>query len=135
MHERDVQGLIDQVFPTVDTIEIDKEAIYANGRWRIDKLVHQPKSILFEKLKIDSMTCIDENDLDEYESMGYEERMALEIPVRYHSIAHNNLERSEIGNRPFIIPRKAYDKKEGLLPDFLKPEYYEVIGSFKSRTI
>ncbi len=135
MHERDVQGLIDQVFPTVDTIEIDKEAIYVNGQWRIDKLVHKPKSILFEKLKIDSMICIDESDLHSYESMGYEERMALEIPVRYHSVAHNKLERSEVGNRPFIIPEKAYDTEEGLLPDFLRPEFYTVIGSFKSRTL
>lgn len=125
LHERDVQTLIDAVFPTVDTIEIDKDAIYVDGRWRIDKLVHKPKSVLFDKLEIDSAICVVEGqDIANYEKMGYDERMALEIPVKYKSIAYTGLNRSDIGNRPFIIPQKAYDDKMGLLPEFLKPEYY-----------
>lgn len=125
LHERDVQRLIDQVFPVIDTIEIDKEAIYVAGRWEIEKLVHRPKSVLFDKLEIDSMVCITQDDQTAYESMGYEERMALEIPVRYHSIAHNGLDRSISGNRPFIIPNRAYNEVMGLLAAYLKPEFYD----------
>lgn len=125
LHERDVQALIDSVFPTVDTIEIDKDAIFVEGRWRIDKLVHKPKSVLFDKLEIDSALCVIEGqDIADYEKMDYDERMALEIPVRYKSIAYTGLNRSNIGNRPFIIPQKAYNDKMGLLPEFLKPDYY-----------
>jgi CRISPR-associated endonuclease/helicase Cas3 len=106
-------------------MEIDKDAIYVGGRWRIDKLVHVPKSVLFEKLEIDSASCVVEGeDEAKYERMGYDERMALEIPVRYNSIAYTGLRRSEIGSRPFIIPQKAYHDEMGLLPEFLKPEYY-----------
>ncbi|MFN8343951.1 MAG: CRISPR-associated helicase Cas3' [Spirosomataceae bacterium] len=125
LRERDVQKLIDTVFPTVDTIEIDKEAIYVEGRWRIEKLVHKPKSVLFDKLEIDSAICVIEGtDAAQYEKMGYDERMALEIPTRYKAIAYTGLNRSEVGNRPFIIPKKAYDDDIGLLPEFLRPEYY-----------
>ena len=125
LHERKVQNLIDVVFPTVDTIEIDKDAIYVDGRWRIDKLVHRPKSVLFEKLEIDSaIGVLEGEDIANYERMGYDERMALEIPVKYKSIAYTGLNRSEIGSRPFIVPQMAYDEEMGLLPEFLKPEFY-----------
>jgi len=123
--ERDIQRLIDTVFPTVDSIEIDKEAIYVNGHWRITKLMHHPKSVLFDKLEIDSMVCITQDDQPTYESSGYETRMGVEIPVRYHSVAHAGLDRSAIGNRPFIVPNRAYDDTLGLLAPFLKPEYYD----------
>lgn len=125
LREREIQRLIDQVFPTVDSIEIDKEAIYVNGKWRIDKLVHHPKSVLFEKLDIDSMVCITQDDQVDYERLGYETRMGLEIPVRYHSVAHAGLDRSVIGNRPFIVPNQSYDQTLGLLSDYLKPEHYD----------
>ncbi len=125
LHERDIQGLIDQVFPTVDNIEIEKEAIYKNGGWDIEKLRHKPKSVLFDKLEIDSMVCITQDDQTDYECFGYETRMGLEIPVRYHSVAHAGLDRSAIGNRPFIVPNQAYDNTLGLLADKLKPEFYD----------
>jgi CRISPR-associated endonuclease/helicase Cas3 len=125
LHERDVQNLIDQVFPTVDTIEIDKDAIYQEGQWIMKKLVHRPKSVLFEKLEIDSaIGVLEGQDIANYELMNYDERMALEIPVKYKSIAYTGLNRSEIGSRPFIVPQKAYDEEMGLLPEFLKPEFY-----------
>ena len=124
LHERDVQALIDQVFPDVDNILIDKDAIYVNGRWRIEKLVHKPKSVLFDALEIDSMVCVTEADQQSYEQAGYDERMAYEIPVRYHSIAHNGLARSEIGNKPFIVPNKAYDTVLGLQMSLTLPAFY-----------
>ena len=124
LHERDVQQLIDHVFPTVDSIEIDKEAIYKNGQWDIEKLVHRPKSVLFEKLEIDSAICITQADQADYERMGYEERMALEIPVRYHAVAHTGLDQSAIGNRPFVVPNRAYDPELGLQREFLSPTFY-----------
>lgn len=114
MHERDVQGLIDQVFPDVDNVQIDKDAIYLHGHWRIEKLVHKSKSVLFDALEIDSMVCITQGDRQAYEQAGYEGRMAYEIPVRYHSIAHNGLARSEAGSKPFIVPDSAYDQVVGL---------------------
>lgn len=123
--ERDIQRLIDSVFPTVDSIEIDKEAIYVEGHWRIDKLVHYPKSVLFDKLEIDSMICITQDDQPDYERLDYETRMGLEIPVRYHSVAHAGLDRSPIGNKPFIVPNRAYDETLGLLGAYLKPEFYD----------
>lgn len=130
LRERDIQRLIDEVFPAVDSIEIDKEAIYTNGRWRIDKLVHHPKSVLFDKLEIDSMVCITQNDQPHYEKMGYESRMGLEIPVRYHSVAHAGLERSAKGNRPFIVPNRAYNETLGLLATYLRPDFYDNANRF-----
>lgn len=126
LRERDVQRLIDQVFPNVDDIRIDKDAIYVNGRWRIEQLVHKPKSVLFDILEIDSMICVTEADQQAYEQAGYEERMAYEIPVRYHSVAHNELARSDMGNKPFIVPDKAYDSVLGLQMAFAHPEFYNI---------
>lgn len=126
LHERNVQCLIDQVFPDIDNILIDKDAIYVSGQWRIEKLVHKAKSVLFDALGIDSMICVTEADQQAYEQAGYEERMAYEIPVRYHSIAHNELARSEIGNKPFIVPNKAYDPILGLQMTFAYPKFYNI---------
>ena len=69
-------------------------------------------SILFELLDIDSVSGICEEDQSEYENSNFEKRIELEIPVRYNSV--RNLRQSLKGNKPFIIPDRAYDKDLGL---------------------
>ena len=124
LEEKSLQSRIDAVFPEVEDIGIEKEAIFSNGRWRIDKLQHRAKSVLLDKLEIDSVSCITQADRNAYESANYEERMQYEIPVRYHAIAHRQLEQSSIGNRPFIVPDCAYDIEKGLQIDLVRPENY-----------
>ena len=53
------------------------------------------------------------------------ERIEMEIPVSYHSIAQRNLDQLNKGSHPFVIPNKGYDEEKGLLPDLCKIEYYQ----------
>jgi CRISPR-associated endonuclease/helicase Cas3 len=126
LHEADVQKMIDEVFPEIDRVTIEKDAVYKEGRWRIEKLVHYPKSVLLELLDIDNAICIKESDETAYENSSYEDRMQLEIPTSYRSIAFLGLRQSEKGNKPFVVPDKAYAKELGLQKEFLKPENYDV---------
>ncbi|MEX2336296.1 MAG: CRISPR-associated helicase Cas3' [Fulvivirga sp.] len=113
LKERDLQEKIDYVFPVIDFLNIEEHAVFkSDGRITIDQLTHRRKSILFELLDIDSVSCICEGDLDEYENSYFERRLELEIPVRYFNVRSMN--QAQNGNRPFIIPDKAYDKKQGL---------------------
>jgi len=69
-------------------------------------------------LDIDSVACIVEADEQHYLTGNYEERMQLEIPVRYWSVCHFN--QLNEGNRPFIVPDSAYTEEAGLNLDTLK---------------
>ena len=42
----------------------------------------------------------------------FERRLELEIPVRYYAV--RNLNQAQKGNKPFVIPDKAYDYYSGL---------------------
>jgi CRISPR-associated endonuclease/helicase Cas3 len=113
LRERELQSRIDYVFPMIDFLNIEEHAVFkSDGRITIDKLTHRSKSILFDLLDIDSVSCITEEDQVKYENSFFEERLEMEIPVRYFSV--HNMSQSQKGNKPFIIPDKAYDNDLGL---------------------
>lgn len=113
LRERDLQRKIDHVFPKINFLNIEEHSIFKrDGRIKIDKLTHHGKSILFELLDIDSVSCIRESDVDEYENSFFEKRLEMEIPVRYFNVRDMN--QAQSGNKPFIIPDKAYDQESGL---------------------
>ncbi|AEI51284.1 CRISPR-associated helicase/endonuclease Cas3 [Runella slithyformis] len=121
LKERDLQNKIDTVFTEIDFLNIEEHSKFkSDGRITIDKLTHVSKSILFELLDIDSVACIREADQEEYETSYFERRLELEIPVRYFSV--HKMNQSEKGNKPFIIPDKAYDMEKGLMLKSIKEE-------------
>ncbi len=112
LRERELQKMIDSVYPTIDFMDIETHAIFkSNGQIRIDQLTHREKSILLELLEIDSVCCITESDEIRYHAAHFKKRLDMEIPVRYHYV--KNKRQSTKGHRPYIIPDSAY-KEEGL---------------------
>lgn len=126
MKERDAQLMIDTVYPSIEFVNIDLNAVFKDGKWMIKELWHNSKSALLETLDIDSVACIDEADKDLYDTSAYEEQAKMEIPVSYRSVGYRGLDKAATGSKPFIIPSKAYDNELGLLVDFAKPEFYNV---------
>jgi len=113
LRERELQEKIDYVFPEIDFMNIEEHSVFkSDGRIVIDYLTHRSKSILFDLLDIDSVTCICEGDVEEYENSFFERRLELEIPVRYFHVRTMN--QVQTGNKPFIIPDKAYETESGL---------------------
>ena len=126
MEECHVQEMIDKVYPKIDFQNIDfTGVVFLEGKWVLKALCHHPKSALLETLDINSAVCITEDDKDRYLCVNALERVEMEIPVSYHSIAHRNLEQLNKGSHPFVIPNKGYDEEKGLLPDLCKIEYYQ----------
>lgn len=126
MEETKVQAMLDTVYPDTRFMNIDYTGVaFANGQWQLMELCHRPKSALLDTLDIDSAVCITENDKMMYEENKNNSRMELEIPVSFRSVGYRQLEQSEIGSRPFILPDKAYNDELGLLTDYAKPEYYK----------
>jgi len=129
LQERDLQHKIDQVFTKIDFLTIEQHSVFkSDGKFTLPKLTHRGKSILFELLKIDSVSCITEDDVEAYEEGDFERRLELEIPVAYWSVA--KMEQSKKGNKPFIIPEAAYSKEMGLDPSKIKQEYFNVLNRF-----
>jgi CRISPR-associated endonuclease/helicase Cas3 len=128
--ERNVQELIDTVYSDIQFVDIDLNAVYSAGQWLIKSLWHHPKSALLETLDIDSVTCIDESDRALYDRANYSEQSKMEIPVSYRSVGYADLEKATAGSRPFVVPRKAYDKEVGFLAEFAKTEFYDVSSRF-----
>ena len=126
MEECRVQEMIDKVYPDIDFHNIDYTGVaFSNGNWLLTELCHYPKSALLEALDINSAVCITEEDKERYLSANGLERIEMEIPVSYHSMAHRKLEQLDKGTRPFVVPNKGYDNEKGLLPDMCKTEYYQ----------
>jgi len=112
LHERELQRKIDAVFPKVNVMEIENHSIFKkDGQLAIDYLTHRPKSYLLELLEIDSVSCILDQDIEQYENASFEERMMLEIPARYWQV--KDFQQSKYGNKPFIIPSHAYNEEIG----------------------
>lgn len=119
LHERNIQKKINEVFPTVDMPEIEEHAIFKkSGEWTINGLTHRPKSFLLDRLDIDGVVCIVEADEQRYLAGNFEERIQMEIPIRYWSVRQFN--QLQEGNRPFIVPDSAYSEEAGLDLDKLK---------------
>lgn len=112
LHETDLQGKIDVVFPKVNVMDIETHSIFKkDGSMVIDFLTHRPKSYLLDLLEIDSVSCIIEDDIERYENATFEDRMMMEIPARYWSV--HKFPQCEYGNKPFIVPNHAYSYENG----------------------
>lgn len=125
MRESETQMFIDTVYPSIEFVNIDLNAVFKDEKWIIKELWHNSKSAILETLDIDSVSCIDEADKDIYESATYEDQVQMEIPVSYRSVAYRGLDKSAYGSKPFIIPSKAYNKELGFLIEFAKTEFYD----------
>ena len=125
LKESSLQRLINQVYPSVKIMDINLDAVFANGQWRLKELWHLPKSALLEKLDIDSVSCITEEDKDAYREANPEERIIMEIPVNYNSVRWKKLDQMQIGSNPFIIPDSAYSAEKGLNFSLVNTENYD----------
>lgn len=131
LKERDLQDKIDAVFQNFENIDIEQESILQNGQFIIRTLTHKPKSVLLEMLDIDSVTCIRESDVDEYERVSEDDRIGFEIPVNFKSIAYKKLDKlRKTGSRPFVVPDMAYSETIGLEIAKAIPENYDSSKSF-----
>lgn len=127
LKETELQSLINSVYPEIERLDIDLDAVFVNEKWRLKELCHLPKSALIEKLDIDSVACITQEDDEtgKYRDANKEERILMEIPVRYNSLRWKNLKQSNIGTHPFIIPDIAYSSERGLNLTKLGPQNYD----------
>ena len=125
LEESSLQDLIDTVYPIIDFKSIDwSGAIFKEGEWCIKELCHHAKSALLDVLDINSATCIRESDREDYLNNPLD-RMPLEIPVSYNSIAYKGLLQIETGSLPFIIPDEAYDNERGFLMEFAQNRIFK----------
>jgi len=127
--EKELQEKIDCVFTEIDFMNIEEHTIFkVDESIRIDKLTHRSKSILFELLDIDSVSCICESDLYDYETGDFEQRLNLEIPVRYFWVKAKR--QSEKGNKPFLVPNGAYSEETGLDVSKIETAMHDVTHQF-----
>ena len=116
LRETELQSLINQVYPKIERLDIDLDAVFVDGKWRLKELWHLSKSALIEKLDIDSVVCITQEDDEsgKYREADKEERILMEIPVRYSSLRWKKLKQLDVGSHPFVVPDIAYSSERGL---------------------
>lgn len=113
MDERNIQTLIDKVYPDIKHINSELNTVYENKNWRIKELYHYSKNSLVELLHIESETCITQNDEEKYIGATRREKRLMEIPVNYNSIRWLNLRKIKYGANPCIIPDNSYSAEKG----------------------
>lgn len=125
LREASLQMLIDDVYPKIEKIDIDLDAVFVNNQWCLKELRHLPKSALIEKLDIDSVSCITQADAETYKVCDARQRLLMEIPIRYQSLRWKKLEQLSVGSHPFVIPDEAYSIDRGLNMKKVGAEYYD----------
>jgi CRISPR-associated endonuclease/helicase Cas3 len=115
LHERDAQMLIDSVFIEGNEVSIDLTSIFRDGKFWLQELTHQPRSVLLDALEIETASCIRQSEMYEYPKINFEERTKMEIPVSFKAVVFRDLKRLDhSGTNPFIVPDEAYDDVLGL---------------------
>lgn len=106
LEENTLQDKINKVYPVIDMKEIDIHIIDNGGVFKLKELTNNNKSVLVEALDIESVSCILESDREEYLTANWEERIQLEIPINFRTIARfiKKYEQLEVGSYPFVIP-------------------------------
>jgi len=114
--EKNLQHLLDTVYPALDMKSIDLYLIFREGAWQIPKLCNAKRSVLLEALEVDGACCILSSEVELYEKARRNERIMMEIPVNRKSLYSigQDLPRAETGSRPFIVEDTMYDSKRGL---------------------
>lgn len=119
LRERDVQSLLDRVYPAVEVPKMDLHFIQDEHGFAIQELQHHPKSALVKALEIDGEACVLESDREIYLRGDAETRQRLLIPVP-PSYRRFNWPKLDVGARPFLVPDSLYDPGGlplGLVPD------------------
>ena len=111
LREANVQDRIDAVYPEVEIPEVDTHFIWQDGRYRIQKLQHHPKSVLLKALNINSETCILRSEAQQYADAGWEERqqMHIPVPVSFARFEEEWGRLPDIGHEPLCAPDHLYN--------------------------
>ncbi len=117
LKEKDVQQKIDAVYPEVALKEIEPHLLLTEEGYKLERLAHRPKSIILDTLEIDSATCILEADRGTYIEGSWAERIELEIPVNWRTLAGQQAkgkyeQLQGIGSFPFVVPQSEIEHQE-----------------------
>lgn len=111
LKERSLQEKIDLVYPVANTKKIDIHLICKDGRYVLRELTSRKEAVLVKALEIESAACILEEDREAYLAAGWEERIGMEIPVNWKTIAPYRWEYEQlnVGSNPFVVPMPEED--------------------------
>lgn len=110
LKETELQRLINEAYGEVAVPSIDVHL--ATGEMApLRELCHRPKSVLIDALEIEGAVCILESDRERYISTYGVERMKLEIPVPWKSIARyvGIWPRIAAGSYPLVVSDAFYN--------------------------
>lgn len=113
LKERTLQAKIDAVYPILNKKEIDVHLKFKEGKFLLRELTDNKKAVMVEALEIESATCILSSDREQYETAPWEDRLQMEIPINYKTIARhkNKFEQLKIGAYPFVVPQDEDEHK------------------------
>lgn len=133
LRERDVQRLIDEVYPTVDFTDVHANSVFRDGQWQQHLLTHRSRSYLLGLLEIDSVACVLEQDAEAYRAAcqrrDEEEQTRLEIPLSFRPHSLRQMKQLDCGHRPYRVPDTAYTDDTGLRAEKIRLEsgqFYEL---------
>jgi len=107
LDEISLQAKIDLVYPNLDSKEIDMHLIFKNNKFTLKELTNTKKAVLVDALEIESASCILSVDREQYLTANWEERLQMEIPINWKTIARyrSEYEQLNVGSYPFVIPQ------------------------------
>ena len=113
LEEKNMQNLLDYVFPTVPEFGQDEAwCIFKNGKFDQTKCFNYSKSKLISELEIESAIGVLKSDLETYQKSNKNEQIQYEIPLSIGTA--KKLQQDVLGNKPFIVPDQFYSPILGL---------------------
>jgi CRISPR-associated endonuclease/helicase Cas3 len=113
LKETTLQSLIDAVYKNIKN-NINIFGVFNNEKWILKELTNLSNSFSIDKLYYNSSSCIVESDIELYCKLSFEEKLMLEIPIKFDSVKYKNLRTIKEGTHPFIVPDFCYSEEKGL---------------------
>lgn len=112
LEETTLTQRISKVYPDITPHEITMHTQVKDGRYRIRKLHHMPRSVLADLLEIDGETGVLAQDEGAYKAAPWDQKAEWEIPLPQH-VRRHDWRRLDVGSYPLVVPDCAYDQSRG----------------------
>lgn len=111
LRERELQRLIDRVYPEVEIPDIAARFIMReDGTYAIRELENRQRSVIVDALEIDSETGVLASNRDQYRHLPWNRRAELEIPLPRNACRFAEAwGRIDRGSHPIVVPDRYYN--------------------------
>lgn len=116
LHEREVQNLIDSVYPDFDINDLGRNSSFNEEKgFLLKKLWHRDEQVFIRDLEIETVRAVLEKDLEEHRNSTYYNKFQHELNIPFYFVYDKDGPKYPVvDDDTFLLPDDVYDVEIGL---------------------